>query len=296
MNTKINILEGQTSQIKVTPTFEGKSVLNKVEIDWDNTDMKGMAVLGKAMTAIDKRTATMLLTALSVSSGTGKIVFRYIGSNSAAENVGTSTKELDITVSPAVLIVDSVNPSTIKWIPGQETDIAIKWKNGLDSIIATNPLLDLSTTGDNITIVSRSDTGVRVKINSGANANALPLKEQAIIAKYYSGSAKATLTYAMKPALTITSTGAINLKGKGSTQAFPFKVMDGNKDVTKLIKNIKASDSYLKFNDDGSFVVIKVDLLAVVRTITYTFDYEVNGLVWSYTTKTTVTIGTLINL
>jgi hypothetical protein len=296
VNAKVNILEGQTGHVKVTPTFEGKSALGKVEIDWSNTDMRGMVILNKSMLPIDNANAYLVLTALATSQGTGKVVFKYVGSKSDVENVGTATKTVDITVSPAVLNVVSVSPTYIKWIPGQETDIAITWVNGTQPVLATNPLLDLSTTGDNITIVSRSETGIRVKVNSNANATALPLKEQVIVAKYYSGQAKTVLNYALKPALTITLNGTINLKGVGAKSPFPFKIMDGTKDVTKLVKNIKASDSYLKFNDDGSFVVIKVDLLAVVRTVTYTFDYEVNGLVWSYTTKATVTIGNLINL
>lgn len=292
----IKILEGQTGAIKITPTFEGKSVIERIMVDWNNTNMFGMVLLGKDMTGMDKVSAYIPVVAQAVSSGKGKITFKYIDANKEGENLSTVTKEVNVSVLPAVLNVVSVNPSTFKWVPGEEVDIAIKWLNGTQSVIATDALLNLTTVGDNITIISRNKDGVRVKIKSDADVNTLPTKEQAIVAKYYSGSAKSTLTYALKPTLTITTTGVINLKGKGSTQAFPFKIMDGTKDVTKLVKNIKAADSYLKFNDDGSFVVIKVDLLSVVRTITYSFDYVVNGLVWNYTTKVNVTIGTLVNL
>jgi hypothetical protein len=265
-------------------------------VDWNKTDMKGMVLLGRDMVGKDKRSAFIPVIAQAVSVGTGVIVFKYLDAHKDGENIGTVTKEVAVRVLPASLTVANITPTIIKWLPGTETDIAISWTNGGQSVIATDGLLDLSTTGDNITIVSRTKDGVRVKIKDGVDANTLPTKEQVIVARYYSGIAKSILTYMTKPTLTITSTGVINLKGKGSTQAFPFKIMDGTKDVTKLIKNIKASDEYLKFNDDGSFVVIKVNLLAVVRTISYTFDYEVNGLVWSYGTKVNVTIGNLINI
>jgi hypothetical protein len=293
---EIRILEGQSGAVKIVPTFEGQSIIDRIMVDWSKTDMKGMVLLGRDMVGKDKRSAFIPVIAQAVSVGTGIIVFKYLDAHKDGENIGTVTKEVAVRVLPASLTVVNITPTIIKWLPGTETDIAISWTNGGQSVIATDGLLDLSTTGDNITIVSRTKDGVRVKIKDGVDANTLPTKEQVIVARYYSGIAKSILTYMTKPTLTITSTGVINLKGKGSTQAFPFKIMDGTKDVTKLIKNIKASDEYLKFNDDGSFVVIKVNLLAVVRTISYTFDYEVNGLVWSYGTKVNVTIGNLINI
>lgn len=293
---EIKILEGQSSAVKIVPTFEGKPIIDRITVDWNKTDMKGMVLLGRDMVGKDSRSAFIPVIAQKVSVGTGIIVFKYVDARKDGENLGTVTKEVAVRILPASLTVANISPTVIKWLPGTETDIAISWLNGAQSVIATDGLLDLSTTGDNITIVSRNKDGVRVKIKDGVDANTLPTKEQAIVASYYSGIAKSSLTYMTKPVLTITSTGAINLKGKGSTHPFPFKIMDGTKDVTKLIKNIKATDEYLKFNDDGSFVVIKVNLLATVRTISYTFDYEVNGLVWSYGTKTNVTIGTLINL
>lgn len=292
----IKILEGQTGSIKITPTFEGKPVIDRIMVDWTKTDMKGMILLGKDLTGMDKVSAYIPVIAQAVSSGKGKITFTYPDTELEGEDIKTVTKELDVSVLPASLAVFSINPSTFKWIPGEEVDITIKWLNGTQSVIASDAFLKLSTLGDNITIISRSKDGVRVKINSSADANLLPTKEQSLVAQYYSGNVKSVLTYALKPTLAITTTGVINLKGKGSVQAFPFKIMDGTKDVTKLVKNIKAADSYLKFNDDGSFVVIKVDLLSIVRTVNYTFDYVVNGLVWGYTTKVNVTIGTLINL
>lgn len=293
---EIRILEGQSGAVKIVPTFEGQSIIDRIMVDWSKTDMKGMVLLGRDMVGKDKRSAFIPVIAQAVSVGTGIIVFKYLDAHKDGENIGTVTKEVAVRVLPASLTVVNITPTIIKWLPGTETDIAISWTNGGQSVIATDGLLDLSTTGDNITIVSRTKDGVRVKIKDGVDANTLPTKEQVIVARYYSGIAKSILTYMTKPTLTITSTGVINLKGKGSTQAFPFKIMDGTKDVTKLIKNIKASDEYLKFNDDGSFVVIKVNLLAIVRTISYTFDYEVNGLVWSYGTKVNVTIGNLINI
>lgn len=293
---EIRILEGQSGAVKIVPTFEGQSIIDRIMVDWNKTDMKGMVLLGRDMVGKDKRSAFIPVIAQAVSVGTGIIVFKYLDAHKDGENIGTVTKEVAVRVLPASLTVVNITPTIIKWLPGTETDIAISWTNGGQSVIATDGLLDLSTTGDNITIVSRTKDGVRVKIKDGVDANTLPTKEQVIVARYYSGIAKSILTYMTKPTLTITSTGVINLKGKGSTQAFPFKIMDGTKDVTKLIKNIKASDEYMKFNDDGSFVVIKVNLLAVVRTISYTFDYEVNGLVWSYGTKVNVTIGNLINI
>jgi len=293
---EIKILEGQSGAVKIVPTFEGQSIIDRIMVDWNKTDMKGMVLLGRDMVGKDKRSAFIPVIAQAVSVGTGVIVFKYLDAHKDGENIGTVTKEVAVRVLPASLTVVNIAPTIIKWLPGTETDIAISWTNGGQSVIATDGLLDLSTTGDNITIVSRTKDGVRVKIKDGVDTNTLPTKEQVIVARYYSGIAKSILTYMTKPTLTITSTGVINLKGKGSTQAFPFKIMDGTKDVTKLIKNIKASDEYMKFNDDGSFVVIKVNLLAVVRTISYTFDYEVNGLVWSYGTKVNVTIGNLINI
>lgn len=293
---EIRILEGQSSAVKIVPTFEGKPIINRITVDWNKTDMKGMVLLGKDMTGKDSRSAFIPVMAQAVSAGQGTIVFKYLDATKDTENVGIVTKSININVLPALLTVANINPTMLKWLPGNEADIAVSWLNGTQSVIATDGLLSLSTVGDNITIISRTKDGVRIKVKDGVDANTLPTKEQAIIAKYYSGTAKSILTYNVKPVLTITSTGIINLKGKGSTQAFPFKIMDGAKDVTKLIKNIKATDEYLKFNDDGSFVVIKVNLLAIVRTISYTFDYEVNGLVWSYGTKVNVTIGNLINL
>lgn len=293
---EIKILEGQSGAVKIVPTFEGKSIIDRIMVDWTKTDMRDMVLLGKDMIGKDRVSAYIPVIAQSVSVGQGTIVFRYMDASKDGENYSTATKTLDIKVLPAVLTVASISPTTLKWLPGEEADIAIKWLNGTQSIIATDGLLNLSTVGDNITIISRTKDGVRVKVKDGVDANALPTKEQAIIAKYYSGNAKSILTYMVKPTLTITSTGIINLKGKGSVQAFPFKIMDGAKDVTKLIKNIRAADEYLKFNEDGSFVVIKVNLLAIVRTISYTFDYEVNGLVWTYGTKVNVTIGNLINI
>jgi hypothetical protein len=293
---EIKILEGQSSAIKIVPTFEGKSIIDRISVDWTRTDMKGMVLLGRDMTGKDKRSAFIPVIAQSISVGTGIIVFKYMDSHKDTENVGTVTKEVAIRVLPALLTVAHIDPSTLKWLPGREYDIAISWLNGTQSILATDGLLNLSTTGDSISIVSRNKDGVRIKVREDVDANLLPSKEQVVVAKYYSGLARSILTFRLKPTLVITPAGLINLKGKGSVQAFPFKVMDGTKDVTKLIKNIRATDEYLRFNDDGSFVVIKVNLLAIVRTISYTFDYEVDGLVWTYGTKVNVTIGNLINI
>lgn len=296
MNKKITILEGQTGSLKITPTFEGKPILNKIEVDWDNTDMGDMVVLGRAMTAVDRKSMTMPVTALSTSKGTGRLVFRYKESKSHDENVGTSTKNLDITVSPALLTVETFTPSMLKWIPGQESDIALTWKNGTQSIYADDPLLELVVLGESIEIVSRSKSGIRVRVRDSVNPALLPNKEQMVIAYFYSGLAKSTFTFRVKPNLVITSTGLIHLKAKGSTAPFPFKVMDGNKDVTKELKNIRVTDASLKVNEDGSVVALKIDLLNIIRTVTYIFDYEVDGLVWTYSTKTTITIGSVLAL
>lgn len=296
MDLEIKLYEGQSGILKITPTFEGKPVVDKIMVDWANTDMKNLISLGKDLFSADRYSLNMRIDAGGVASGTGQIVFRYLGMQSDKENLGKSTKNFKINILPAVLKVDSMSPTTFKWVPGQEMDITIKWMNQGQSVIANDKLLDLTTEGDGITIVSRSASGVRVKIKDGVDPNTLPMKEQAIIAKYYSGSAKSVLNYAIKPTLTINTLGPVNLKGKGSASVFPFKILEGSKDVTGTIKNIKASDPYLSFNADGSFTVTKVDLIAVTRTLNYTFDYVVNGLVWSYTAKITVTIGTLINL
>jgi len=293
---EIKILEGQSSAVKIVPTFEGKPIIDRISVDWAKTDMKGMVLLGRDMVGKDKRSAFIPVIAGAISVGVGVIVFKYMDSQKDSENIGTVTKEVPIKVLPALLTVANIAPTTLKWLPGREYDILISWLNGNQSVIATDGLLNLSTTGDSISIVSRNKDGIRIKVREDVDANLLPSKEQSIVAKYYSGLARSVLTFMIKPTLVITPIGVINLKGKGSIQTFPFKVMDGTKDITKQIKNIRATDEYLKFNDDGSFVVIKVNLLAIIRTISYTFDYEVNGLVWTYGTKINVTIGNLINL
>lgn len=294
MDKQITLLEGQTSNIVVKPTFEGVAAGNQVDISQTLTDAAILPLITAPVEiSDDNTTVTVPVIAGAATDITGNLVFKYKGNDSEVENIGISTKEIGITVNPAQLAVDgAVTPSTFKWVPGEELDITVKYKNGDQPILANNDSLNVGVaSGSELELVSRSATGLVLKINDDADASTVPTVAQQFIAKYFSGEVDSTLTFVGKPALTITST-PVSTK-KGDAAIFPtIVVKDGDTDVSTDVTNIvPVPNDFFTFDDTGAFTVVKDEATEVTETITYNFDYTKDGFTWSYSVDVAVTIA-----
>lgn len=290
------LLEGQSKEIVIKPTFEAQPVADKTIVDQDLTPAQFYELLSPLVPSEDKVTGSIKLTAKGVVTVGGQLVFKYTGNESTAENIGISTKDFTLAVNPAILTVDgTATPTKFKWIPGEVIKVGVKYKNGTEPLANDDVNLFLSLGGTDLELESVDETGVELKIKDSVDPATLPTEVQSLIATYYSGTTATDLSFALKPALTITSEPTT--VGLNDAGPFPLLVKDGDTDVTDSLTNIVASDTdgYLEFEPDGTFTVMKADPDEVVKSVTLTFDYTEDGLVWSYTGTADITIrGTTV--
>lgn len=291
MDKQITLLEGQSGTIVVKPTFEGKAAADKVELSQTLSNADILPLLSAPVASDNNTVATVAVKAGAIADLTGNLVYKYTGNESEVENIGISTKEIGIKVNAAELAtVAGPNPTKFKWLAGQELNIAVTYKNGTEVLDNEDAQLLISVGGDFLEFVSRSETGIALKIKDDIDPTTAPTEVQQLIAKYYSGTDTTDLVFVAKPVLDIETT-PVSL-ANGETHPFPVVVKKGEDDVTASLTNIQTTaDEYFTIATDGTITVIKADADDVERTLNYTFDYTEDGFTWSYAASVTVTIA-----
>lgn len=290
MDKQITLLEGQSSSIVVKPTFEGKPAADKVELSQSLSNADILQLTSAPVASENNTVATVAVKVGAVADLTGNLVYKYTGNESEVENIGISTKEIGIKVNPAQLAVqEPASPTKFKYTPGAQLVINVLYKNGDENLQNDDSHLTLSVNDGVLELVSRSATGVTLKIKDDADPATVP-GVQSLLAAYYSGSVTTDLTLVGKPDLTITST-PVSL-ANGGTHDFPVVVKKGDNDITSSITNIQATaDEYFTIDSTGKITIVKADTAEVDRTIHYTFDYTEDDLTWTYSADVALTIA-----
>lgn len=290
MDKQITLLEGQSSSIVVKPTFEGKAAADKVELSQSLSNADILQLLSAPVASDNNTVATVAVKVGAVADLTGNLVYKYTGNESEVENIGISTKEIGIKVNPAELAVQAAPaPVKFKYTPGAQLVINVLYKNGTENLENTDEHLQLSVSNGILEFVSRSATGVTLKIKDDADPATVPTDVQSLVAQYFSGTETTDLTFVGKPDLTLESSALTLVNGQ--TNAFPIIVKKGDEDVTASITNIQTvADEYFTVDTNGNITVIKADADDITRTLQFTFDYTEDGFTWNYAKSVEVTI------
>lgn len=290
MDKQITLLEGQSSSIVVKPTFEGKAAADKVVLHQTLSNADILQLLRPPVASDNNTVATVAVKVGPVADLTGNLVYDYTGNESTVENVGISTKQIGIKVNPAQLAATAAPaPVKFKWLAGLELNIAVTYKNGEQVLDNEDAQLLLSVAGDYLEYVSRSETGVALKIKDDIDPTTAPTELQQLVAKYYSGTLTTDLTFVAKPLLTMES-APVSLS-IGETNAFPMVVKKGEDDITSSVTNIQiTADEYFSVDTNGNITVIKADADDVTRTLHFSFNYTEDGFTWNYTKDVDVTV------
>lgn len=166
----LTLVNGQTSEIVIKPTFEGKPVVDKVAIDPDASDLKGLITLGDFVLHADTGLINIPVTAVAVGTQTATLVFRYTdaGSHSDEENWGKSTRTLGLTITEAVIaaLTDVSTPLTMDlWATKALTFKVMKGEEDITSSV-TSVTVDPASIADKFEFTSSNGTHTFKSIQS----------------------------------------------------------------------------------------------------------------------------------
>lgn len=133
------IVNGQSATLVIKPTFEGKPATDKVSIDTDASDLKGLVTLGALAPDAQTGLISIPVNAIAIGTEQATIVFKYAdaGSHANTENWGKSTKTIGLTITEAVIaaLTDVSTPLTMDlWAT---KDLTFKVMKGEDDITST---------------------------------------------------------------------------------------------------------------------------------------------------------------
>lgn len=127
MANTIDVLEGQTGQIKIAATYENKPVNEKVTLDSAKSDFKGLLTPGELTNG------TLSYTAKTPGVGTCKLVFNYTGTPAKqGEGESFATRTIDVSIKELKLTYE-IGDDKFGWADAAEYNTSFKlFANGVE--------------------------------------------------------------------------------------------------------------------------------------------------------------------